>query len=93
MEVNRMGGSFHIAPDRSFSINHIHVHQKSAMAISGESAMPGMFFSYKLSPLMVKFAEKENSFGHFLVNICGIIGGIFTVERQIRKKMDLGKFT
>lgn len=26
MEVNRMGGSFHIAPGRSFSINHIHVH-------------------------------------------------------------------
>lgn len=180
MEVNRMGGSFHIAPGRSFSINHIHVHdvqpfsssrfntshhinkltfgeefgfghtnpldtlqvtskenaimyqyflkivptmyvsqsgsilhtnqfsvtthQKSAVAISGESAMPGVFFSYELSPLMVKFTEKENSFSHFLVNICGIIGGIFTVaglldgilhkvERQIKKKMDLGKFT
>ena len=181
MEVNRMGGSFHIAPGRSFSINHIHVHdvqpfssskfntshrinkltfggefgfghtnplddlevtaketaimyqyflkivptmyvpkdgspilhtnqfsvtthQKSAVAISGESAMPGIFFSYELSPLMVKFTEKNNSFSHFLVNICGIIGGIFTVaglvdgilhkvERQIRKKMELGKFT
>lgn len=181
LEVNRMGGSFHIAPGRSFSINHIHVHdvqpfssskfntshrinkltfgeefgfghtnpldqlevtakenaimyqyflkivptvyvpkdgskiihtnqfsvtthQKSAMAISGESAMPGVFFSYELSPLMVKYTEKDNSFSHFLVNICGIIGGIFTVaglvdgilhrvERQIRRKMELGKFT
>lgn len=181
MEVNRMGGSFHIAPGRSFSINHIHVHdvqpfssskfntshrihkltfggefgfghtnplddlevtakenaimyqyflkivptmyvpkdgspilhtnqfsvtthQKSAVAISGESAMPGIFFSYELSPLMVKYTERHNSFSHFLVNICGIIGGIFTVaglvdgvlhkvERQIRKKMELGKFT
>ena len=26
MSVNRMGGSFHIAPGKSFSINHIHVH-------------------------------------------------------------------
>jgi endoplasmic reticulum-Golgi intermediate compartment protein 3 len=145
MEVNRMGGSFHIAPGRSFSINHIHVHdvqpyssskfntshvinkltfggefgfghtnpldmlqvtaketaimyqyflkivptmyvpkdgspilhtnqfsvtthQKSAMAISGESAMPGVFFSYELSPLMVKYTEKDNSFSHFLGN-------------------------
>lgn len=181
IEVNRMGGSFHIAPGRSFSINHIHVHdvqpfssskfntshrinkltfggefgfghtnplddlevtaketaimyqyflkivptmyvpkdgspilhtnqfsvtthQKSAMAISGESAMPGVFFSYELSPLMVKYTEKDNSFSHFLVNICGIIGGIFTVaglvdgvlhkvENQIRRKMELGKFT
>lgn len=56
------------------------------------------------SPLMVKFTQKENSFSHFLVNVCGIIGGIFTVaglvdgvlhkvERQIRRKMELGKFT
>ncbi|XKL69305.1 hypothetical protein PGB90_007074 [Kerria lacca] len=26
MEVNRVGGSFHIAPGQSFSISHIHVH-------------------------------------------------------------------
>ncbi|GLG99750.1 Endoplasmic reticulum-Golgi intermediate compartment protein 3 [Gryllus bimaculatus] len=26
MEVNRVGGSFHIAPGKSFSINHVHVH-------------------------------------------------------------------
>lgn len=180
MEVNRMGGSFHVAPGRSFSVNHIHVHdvqpfssskfntshqinkltfgdefgfghtnpldrlevtsketaimyqyflkivptmfvpkegpivhtnqfsvtthQKSALAISGESAMPGIFFSYELSPLMVKYTEKDQSFSHFLVNICGIIGGIFTVaslldsvlhrvERQIKRKIELGKFT
>jgi endoplasmic reticulum-Golgi intermediate compartment protein 3 len=181
LEVNRMSGSFHIAPGKSFSVNHIHVHdvqpfsstkfntshrinkltfgeefgygltnpidflevtaketaimyqyyikivptmyvpndgshvlhtnqfsvtthQKSAQSITGESAMPGVFFSYELSPLMVKITEKSNSFSHFLVNVCGIVGGIFTsmslidsifhkVERQIRRKMDLGKFT
>lgn len=185
IEVNRMGGSFHIAPGKSFSVNHIHVHdvqpfssskfntshqinkltfgddldhklisshsqpldnlqviaketaimynyylkivptlfvsadgsrivntnqfsvtthQKSATSSSGESAMPGVFFSYELSPLMVKYTEKSNSLSHFLVNICGIIGGIFTVaslldgvlhkvERKIQKKMELGKFT
>ncbi|KAG7207514.1 hypothetical protein KM043_009146 [Ampulex compressa] len=26
MEVNRVGGSFHIAPGESFSVNHVHVH-------------------------------------------------------------------
>lgn len=26
MQVNRVGGSFHIAPGKSFSISHIHVH-------------------------------------------------------------------
>jgi hypothetical protein len=79
-------------------------HQKTAGSMSGESAMPGVFFSYELSPLMVKYTQKSNSFSHFLVNICGIIGGIFTVaglldaifhkvERQIKRKMELGKFT
>ncbi|XP_023337737.1 endoplasmic reticulum-Golgi intermediate compartment protein 3 [Eurytemora carolleeae] len=26
LEVNRVGGSFHIAPGKSYSINHVHVH-------------------------------------------------------------------
>lgn len=26
MEVNRVGGSFHIAPGKSFSLNHLHIH-------------------------------------------------------------------
>ncbi|GFG34757.1 hypothetical protein Cfor_04636 [Coptotermes formosanus] len=26
VEVNRVGGSFHIAPGKSFSVNHVHVH-------------------------------------------------------------------
>lgn len=78
-------------------------HQKSATAISGESGMPGIFFSYELSPLMVKFTEKSNSLGHLATNICAIIGGIFTVAglidsilytsiRAIKRKIELGKF-
>ncbi|CAH1644985.1 unnamed protein product [Spodoptera littoralis] len=155
MEVNRVGGSFHIAPGKSFTINHVHVHdvqpysssvfntthfirhlsfgtdiegantapldgvngiakegavmfqyylkivptmyvkldrtvlhtnqfsvtrhQKSVSNINAESGMPGAFFSYELSPLMVKYTEKERSIGHFATNICAIIGGVFTV--------------
>ncbi|XP_013181147.1 PREDICTED: endoplasmic reticulum-Golgi intermediate compartment protein 3 [Papilio xuthus] len=155
MEVNRVGGSFHIAPGKSFTINHVHVHdvqpysssafntthiiqhlsfgsdiksantapldgvkgiakegavmfqyyikivptmyvkldktvlhtnqfsvtrhQKSVSNINSESGMPGAFFSYELSPLMVKYTEKERSIGHFATNICAIIGGVFTV--------------
>lgn len=155
MEVNRVGGSFHIAPGKSFTINHVHVHdvqpfsssmfntthiiqhlsfgtdidnantaplngvkgvavedatmfqyylkivptmyvkldktvlhtnqfsvtrhKKSVSNINAESGMPGAFFSYELSPLMVKYTEKDRSFGHFVTNICAIIGGVFTV--------------
>ncbi|XP_026757403.2 endoplasmic reticulum-Golgi intermediate compartment protein 3 isoform X1 [Galleria mellonella] len=155
MEVNRVGGSFHIAPGKSFTINHVHVHdvqpysssvfntthiirhlsfgtniksantapldgaiglakegavmfqyylkivptmyikldktvlytnqfsvtrhQKSVSSNHAESGMPGAFFSYELSPLMVKYTEKERSIGHVATNICAIIGGVFTV--------------
>ncbi|KAL6257406.1 hypothetical protein P5V15_010978 [Pogonomyrmex californicus] len=178
MEVNRVGGSFHIAPGVSFSVNHVHVHDvqpytssrfnmthkirhlsfglnipgktnpmddttvvamegammfyhyikivpttyvradgstlvtnqfsvtrhaKQVSLITGESGMPGIFFSYELSPLMVKYTEKAKSFGHFATNTCAIIGGVFTVAglidsllyhsvRAIQKKIELGKY-
>ncbi|XP_011256945.1 endoplasmic reticulum-Golgi intermediate compartment protein 3 isoform X2 [Camponotus floridanus] len=178
MEVNRVGGSFHIAPGDSFSVNHVHVHDvqpytsthfnmthkirhlsfglnipgktnpmddttviategammfyhyikivpttyvrtdgstlftnqfsvtrhaKQVSLFTGESGMPGIFFSYELSPLMVKYTEKAKSFGHFATNTCAIIGGVFTVAglidsllyhsvRAIQKKIELGKY-
>ncbi|XP_068083319.1 endoplasmic reticulum-Golgi intermediate compartment protein 3 [Anabrus simplex] len=177
MEVNRVGGSFHIAPGKSFSINHVHVHdvqpfssssfntshrirhlsfgknipgktnpidgtevitheaatmfqyyvkivpttyqkkdgyilqtnqfsvtrhQKTVSISTGDSGMPGIFFSYELAPMMVKYTEKERSFGHFATNVCAIIGGLFTVAglidsllyhsyKAIQKKIELGK--
>ncbi|XP_029038334.1 endoplasmic reticulum-Golgi intermediate compartment protein 3 isoform X1 [Osmia bicornis bicornis] len=179
MEVNRVGGSFHIAPGSSFSVNHVHVHDvqpytstqfnmthkirhlsfglnipgktnpiddttvvamegammfyhyikivpttyvradgstlltnqfsvtrhaRQVPLFSGESGMPGIFFSYELSPLMVKYTEKAKSFGHFATNLCAIIGGVFTVAglidsllyhsvRAIQKKIELGKYS
>ncbi|XP_055624120.1 endoplasmic reticulum-Golgi intermediate compartment protein 3 [Toxorhynchites rutilus septentrionalis] len=180
MAVNRVGGSFHIAPGKSFSISHIHVHdvqpfssgkfntshrintlsfgdefgygqtrpldstevmaeegammfqyyikivptefvplngptlhtnqfsvtkhQKSVSVMSGESGMPGIFVNYELSPLMVRFTEKRNSFSHFATNLCAIIGGIFTVVgiidsflftsiHALKRKIELGKLS
>lgn len=100
-------------------------YQKSVSPASGESGMPGVFFNYELSPLMVKYTERKKyerqrsiapshsiviseficrSLGHFLTNVCSIVGGIFTVAgilytfldssiHAIRKKMELGKFS
>ncbi|XP_015601063.1 endoplasmic reticulum-Golgi intermediate compartment protein 3 [Cephus cinctus] len=179
MEVNRVGGSFHIAPGDSFSVNHVHVHDvqpysstqfnmthkirhlsfglnipgktnpmdgtvvvasEGAMMFqhyikivpttyvrrdgstlvsnqfsltryyrgisqaSSDSGMPGVFFSYELSPLMVKYTEVKKSFGHFTTNVCAAIGGVFTVAglidailyrsvRAIQRKDELGKFS
>jgi hypothetical protein len=78
-------------------------HARQVSMITGESGMPGIFFSYELSPLMVKYTEKAKSFGHFATNTCAIIGGVFTVAglidsllyhsvRAIQKKIELGKY-
>jgi len=160
LEVNRVGGSFHVAPGKSFSINHIHVHDvqpfssgdfnlthtvrhlsfgrnvvgktdpmdgvvglaekaasmfhyyikivpttfskadgstfvtnqfsvtrhsKVVSMMSGESGMPGVFFTYEMAPVMVKYSEKEKSFGHFASGLCAIIGGVFTVAGMVDK--------
>jgi len=66
--------------------------------------LPGVFFFYDLSPIMVAYNEERSSFVHFLTGVCAIIGGIFTVsgivdsfvyhgEKVIRKKMELGKLS
>ncbi|XP_059480695.1 endoplasmic reticulum-Golgi intermediate compartment protein 3 [Neocloeon triangulifer] len=155
LEVNRAGGSFHVAPGQSFSINHVHVHDVQPFSSSSfnmshtirhlsfgqsirgkdgpldnhkeiasegstmfhyyikivpttysnldgqvfhtnqysvtkhkkvvshsmleSSGMPGIFFSYELSPMMVRYSETKRSLGHFLTNVCASIGGIYTV--------------
>lgn len=67
-----------------------------------EHGLPGAFFMYDLSPIMVRFTEKRKSFAHFLTGVCAIIGGVFTVAgiidsfiyhsmRSFKKKLDLGK--
>ncbi|ESO99176.1 hypothetical protein LOTGIDRAFT_142052 [Lottia gigantea] len=77
-------------------------HSKTVGGGMGETGLPGVFFMYELSPMMVKYTEKQRSFMHFLTGVCAIIGGIFTVAglidsmiyhsaRAIQKKIDLGK--
>ncbi|TDH13634.1 hypothetical protein EPR50_G00034980 [Perca flavescens] len=77
-------------------------HEKVANGLIGDQGLPGVFVLYELSPMMVKFTEKQRSFTHFLTGVCAIIGGVFTVAglidsfiyhsaRVIQKKIELGK--
>jgi len=49
------------------------------IARSDSRRVPGLFFVYDLSPFMVHITEKRSSFGHFLVSVCAIVGGVVTV--------------
>jgi len=179
LEVNRVGGSFHIAPGKSYSVNHVHVHdvqpyqsedfnmthtinvlsfgrsiewkanpldgyrmsaekgammfqyyikvvptwyahldksefhtnqysvtrhQKVVSFLTGDTGVPGVFFPYELSPLMVRYSETQRSIGHFATDICTIIGGVFAVagiidsllyrsSKLLQQKLQIGKAT
>jgi hypothetical protein len=88
-------------PSNQFSVTR---HSKAVSVMSGEAGMPGVFFSYELSPVMVKYSRKDKSLGHFLTGLCAIIGGVFTVAgildkliysstKMIEQKIELGKAT
>jgi len=79
-------------------------HFKNVAREGSSHGLPGLFFMYELSPIMVKFTEERKSFTHFLTGVCAIIGGVFTVAgiidamvyhslRTLKKKIELGKQT
>jgi len=47
--------------------------------VGGRYRLPAIYFRYDLSPITVKFVETRKAFSHFLVQICAIVGGVFTV--------------
>jgi len=84
-----------------FSVTE-HYRQLSAKGEASGHGLPGVFFMYDLSPIMVMFTEKQRSFAHFLTSVCAIVGGVFTVAgivdslvyhsmRSLKKKVELGK--
>jgi hypothetical protein len=57
------------------------VHQFTANTNEYQAhGLPALFFRYDLSPVTVKFSQDQESFFHFLVQVCAIIGGVFTVS-------------
>mmetsp|Transcript_13044 Transcript_13044/g.26447 ORF Transcript_13044/g.26447 Transcript_13044/m.26447 type:complete len:388 (+) Transcript_13044:93-1256(+) len=67
----------------------------------GGSFLPGIFFFYEMSPILVEVELRRRSFIHFLVQLCAIVGGVFSVLKlldssvyrgtQYIKKIQLGK--
>lgn len=69
-------------------------------AVVGRYQPSAIFLRYDIDALTVKFTRKRKSFAHFLVQICAIIGGVFTVlgllnmgvlQAQKQFKSNIGK--
>ncbi|KAJ4463040.1 putative Endoplasmic reticulum-Golgi intermediate compartment protein 3 [Paratrimastix pyriformis] len=86
-----------VLPSNQFSVTeHFQTLDENART------MPGVFFIYDLSPIMVELTEQRMSFFHFLTQVCAIVGGAFTVAgmldgfiyrsvKTLRGKILLGK--
>jgi len=49
----------------------------------GGRFLPGVFFVYDLSPILIEVEERRRSFFHFLVQLCAIIGGVYSVSGMV----------
>jgi len=49
----------------------------------GSVGIPGAFFNYEISPILIVHAESRQSFAHFLTSTCAIVGGVLTVASLI----------
>merc|ERR1719327_798378 len=56
---------------------------KSVMSNGKFVGLPGVFFVYRFSPFMVQKMNKVKPMSHFLVSVCAIIGGVFTVTGML----------
>lgn len=49
---------------------------------------PGLYFHHEHSPITVEYYPAKKSFSHFIVNLCAVIGGVFTVMGFIVPVLD-----
>ncbi|KAF4708825.1 hypothetical protein FOZ63_030899 [Perkinsus olseni] len=50
--------------------------------------LPSLYLRYDLSTISVEFVETRKSFAHFLVQVCAIVGGVFTVAGLVDALVD-----
>lgn len=71
-----------VVPTTFVTLNktELYVHQFTANSNEIKThMMPAIFFRYDLSPVTVRVSQFKANFFHFMVQICAIIGGVFTV--------------
>mmetsp|Transcript_70341 Transcript_70341/g.205714 ORF Transcript_70341/g.205714 Transcript_70341/m.205714 type:complete len:348 (-) Transcript_70341:180-1223(-) len=81
----------------------LHVYQFTANSNRiANQQMPSLYLRYDFSPVTVRYQETRERFSHFLVQVCAVVGGIFTVAGvldsllhksivHLAKKAQLGK--
>ncbi|KAI8612837.1 endoplasmic reticulum vesicle transporter-domain-containing protein [Chytriomyces sp. MP71] len=86
----------------SFNTNQIAVTEHERDLGQPGAGLPGVFFNFDISPMLVTYTQYKKPFSHFLTDVCAVVGGVFTVagiidsliytaEKNLKRKVDLGK--
>jgi len=61
--------------------NQYNIHQftSNSNIVTQHMMVPTVFFRYDISPILVKVTQYKQNFFHFFIQICAIVGGMFTV--------------
>ncbi|GAA5902473.1 hypothetical protein JCM6882_002762 [Rhodosporidiobolus microsporus] len=69
--------------ERDLSSNKPVDNRGGHQTMHGYAGIPGLFFNYEISPLMVIHKETRQSLAHFLTSTCAIVGGVLTIAGVI----------
>lgn len=65
------------------TIEHSYQFDANSNEVIGHYRLPALYFRYDTSPITMKFRQFRTAFSHFVVQVCAIIGGVFTVMGMI----------
>mmetsp|Transcript_16057 Transcript_16057/g.17832 ORF Transcript_16057/g.17832 Transcript_16057/m.17832 type:complete len:231 (+) Transcript_16057:146-838(+) len=85
-------GSFRTMQSAQYSVyNHTEVVDPDA----GRVKLPGVFFKYEFSEMMMEISGKSYPLGHFVTRLCAVLGGVWVVLGMVygvsRLVVDAGK--
>jgi len=59
--------------------HHLHQFVAHKTSVQGRYPIPAVYFRFNFSPIAVVFEAAGKPFSHFFVQVCAIVGGVFTV--------------
>ncbi|KAK7197817.1 Endoplasmic reticulum vesicle transporter [Novymonas esmeraldas] len=60
----------------------------SMLRYNGQGRPPGLYFAYKPSPFSMDCAVQHDTISHFIINLCAVVGGVYTVAGMVEAGLE-----
>lgn len=75
-------------PGEEEAVGYQYTSHLSLVHFHGNNRAPGLYFSYRLSPVAMACSKQYDNFRHFLVNLCAVVGGVYTVAGLVEAAVE-----